>query len=82
MEERKKFKFEVANKKYLTFNSKDVKTDLTRWDLVNRLVISTFSYNDYFKDYQSKDFALDFFNDPVVQHNLKVGIFFFSVLSR
>ena len=75
MADRKKFKFELANKKYLTFNSKEVKTDLTRWDLANRLAISTYSYNDYFKDYQAKDFAFDFFKDPVVQNNLKVGLF-------
>ena len=69
----KTFKFELTNKKYLTFNSKEVKTDLSRWDLGNRISLATFAYNDFFKDYQAKEFTYDFFNDPNVQHNLKVS---------
>ena len=72
MADRKVFKFELTNKKFLTFNSKEVKTDLARWDLGNRIFLATFSYNDFFKDYQAKEFTLDFFNDLNVQHNLKV----------
>ena len=72
MAERKVFKFELTNKKFLTFNSKDVKTDLARWDLGNRIFLATFAYNDFFKDYQAKEFTLDFFNDSIVQNNLKV----------
>jgi ribosomal protein S24E len=76
MVDRKAFKFELTNKKYLTFNSKEVKTDLARWDLNNRICLTTFSYNDFFKDYQAKDFTHDFFNDPNVQLNLKVNLHF------
>ena len=73
MTDRKQFKFGAADKKFLTFNSKEIKTDLTRWDLEKRLSITTFTYNDYFKEYQAKDFVQDFFSDPVVQHSLKVS---------
>lgn len=72
--EKKKFKFELANKKFLTFNSKEVKSDLTRWDLASRYSLTSFTYNDYFKDYEAKDFTHDFFTDPTVQQNLKVCI--------
>lgn len=72
MAERKPFRFELTNKKYLTFNSKEVKSDLQRWDLAGRISLVTFAYNDFFKDYQAKDFTYDFFNDPTVQANLQV----------
>lgn len=72
MVDRKTFEFEVTTKKFLTFNSKEVKTDLTRWDLGSRISLTTFTYNNFFKDYQAKDFAYDFFNDPTVQASLKV----------
>eukprot|EP00116_Pleurobrachia_bachei_P000981 sb/3461243/ len=72
MADRKKFKFTPVEKKYLTFNSKDVRTDLTRWDLANRLSLTSFSYSEHFKDYQAKDFVMDFFTDPNVQQSLKV----------
>ena len=76
MDERKRFEFELTNKKYLTFNSKDVQNDLTRWDLANRISITTFTYSNYFKEYQAKDFTSDFFNDPSVQAHLKVSTCF------
>ena len=75
MADRKTFKFELTSKKFLTFNSKEVQSDLSRWDLGNRISLATFSYNDFFKDYQAKEFTFDFFNDPNVQHNLQVSTF-------
>ena len=72
MADRKKFNFSVTSKKFLTFNSRDIKTDLMRWDIFNRISLSTFTYNEYFKDYEAKDFVTDFFANPEVQSHLKV----------
>jgi len=66
------FKFQASNKKYLSFNSPEVKKDLTRWDLHNRCSLTTFTYNNFYKEYQAKDFVRDFFNDSTVQANLQV----------
>ena len=82
MVDRKTFEFEVTTKKFLTFNSKEVKTDLTRWDLGSRISLTTFTYNNFFKDYQAKDFAYDFFNDPTVQASLKVYRVLLGELSK
>ncbi|XP_031554851.1 cilia- and flagella-associated protein 300-like [Actinia tenebrosa] len=72
-EKQNKFGFQhVPTKKFLAFESSDVRDSLMKWGMINRTVVQMYTYDKYFQLYQKDKFIQDFFEDPNVTSSLQI----------